>query len=115
MNSRRFPLRQDFALNLSAKRRLCNTVGGRIVEGCAACCCAVPAARACAATTSRWQLSGVNFAGWRRPQIRGETMLPDTPSVTQLSQVITQITAPSFLLGAVAAFISVLVAAPSHV
>ena len=37
-------------------------------------------------------------------------MLPDTPSVTQLSQVITQITAPSFLLGAVAAFISVLVA-----
>ena len=37
-------------------------------------------------------------------------MLPDTPSVTQLSQVITQKTAPSFLLGAVAAFISVLVA-----
>jgi len=37
-------------------------------------------------------------------------MLPDTPSVTQLSQVIAQITAPSFLLGAVAAFISVLVA-----
>ena len=52
MNSRRFPLRQDFALNLSAKRRLCNTVGGRIVEGCAACCCAVPAARARAATTT---------------------------------------------------------------
>ena len=36
-------------------------------------------------------------------------MLPDTPSVTQISQVITQVTAPSFLLGAVAAFTSVLI------
>ena len=47
--------RQDFARNLSAKRRLCNTVGeriGRIVEGCAAYCCAVPAARSRAATTT---------------------------------------------------------------
>src|SRR5438876_11741820 len=26
--------RQDLALNLSAKRRLCNTVGGRVIEGC---------------------------------------------------------------------------------
>jgi hypothetical protein len=33
-----------------------------------------------------------------------------TPSATQLSQVIAQVTAPSFLLGAVAAFISVLIA-----
>jgi hypothetical protein len=33
----------------------------------------------------------------------------DTPS-TQLSQVIAQVTAPAFLLGAVAAFISVLIA-----
>ena len=37
-------------------------------------------------------------------------MALDTPSVTQLSQVIAQVTAPSFLLGAVAAFISVLIA-----
>jgi uncharacterized protein DUF2721 len=36
-------------------------------------------------------------------------MLPDTPSVTQLSHVIAQVTAPAFLLGAVAAFISVLI------
>jgi len=36
-------------------------------------------------------------------------MLSDTPSVTQLSQVITQVTAPSFQLGAVAAFTSVLI------
>jgi hypothetical protein len=36
-------------------------------------------------------------------------MLSDTPSITQLSQVIGQVTAPAFLLGAVAAFISVLV------
>ena len=51
---RRLP-RQDFARNLSAKRRLCNTVGeriGRIVEGCAAYCCAVPAARSRAAATT---------------------------------------------------------------
>ena len=33
----------------------------------------------------------------------------DTPSATQLSQVISQVTAPAFLLGAVAAFVSVLI------
>ena len=33
----------------------------------------------------------------------------DTPSVAQLSQVITQVTAPAFLLGAVAAFTSVVI------
>jgi hypothetical protein len=37
--------RQEFALNLSAKRRLCNTVGGRIIESSTAYCCAVLAAR----------------------------------------------------------------------
>jgi hypothetical protein len=42
--------RQDFALNLSAKRRLCHTVGGRIGKGCAAYFCAVSAARSRAAT-----------------------------------------------------------------
>jgi hypothetical protein len=36
-------------------------------------------------------------------------VLPDTPSVSQLSQVITQAIAPAFLLGALAAFISVLI------
>ncbi len=36
-------------------------------------------------------------------------MLPDTPSVSQLSQVITQAITPAFLLGALAAFISVLI------
>jgi hypothetical protein len=35
-------------------------------------------------------------------------VITDTPSVTQLSQVITQAIAPAFLLGALAAFISVL-------
>jgi hypothetical protein len=34
--------RQDFALNLSAKRCLCNTVGGRIIESFTAYC---PASR----------------------------------------------------------------------
>ncbi len=36
-------------------------------------------------------------------------LFPDTPTATQLSQVISQVTAPAFLLGAVAAFISVLI------
>jgi uncharacterized membrane protein YgcG len=36
-------------------------------------------------------------------------VIPDTPSVGQLSQVITQAIAPAFLLGALAAFISVLI------
>lgn len=37
-------------------------------------------------------------------------MILDQPSVAQLSQVITQVTAPAFLLGAVASFTSVLIA-----
>ena len=36
-------------------------------------------------------------------------MLPDTPSVSQLSHVILQATAPAFLLGAIAAFIAILI------
>jgi hypothetical protein len=36
-------------------------------------------------------------------------MYPDTPSVTQLAHVISQATAPAFLLGALAAFIAVLI------
>ena len=36
-------------------------------------------------------------------------MVPDWPSVSQLSQVISQAAAPAFLLGALAAFIAVLI------
>jgi hypothetical protein len=36
-------------------------------------------------------------------------MLPDTPSISQLSVVISQAAAPAFLLGALAAFIAVLI------
>jgi ABC-type spermidine/putrescine transport system permease subunit I len=36
-------------------------------------------------------------------------MLSDTPSIAQLSQVISQVTGPAFLLGAIAAFVSVLI------
>src|SRR5438034_7100429 len=43
--------RQDLALNLSAKRRLCNTVGERVIEG-ATRCCAVSRARSHAAATT---------------------------------------------------------------
>jgi hypothetical protein len=46
---RRLP-RQNFPPNLPTKRRLWSTVGGRIVEGGAAHCCAVSAARSRAAT-----------------------------------------------------------------
>ena len=42
-------------------------------------------------------------------------MFTDAPSVTQLSQVIGQVTAPSFLLGAVAAFVSVLISRMNRV
>jgi hypothetical protein len=54
--------RQDFALNLSAKRCLCNTVGGRIgriVEGCAAYRWAVTAARARALTITNFARSSL--------------------------------------------------------
>jgi hypothetical protein len=37
-------------------------------------------------------------------------MIPEMPSVSQLSQVISQAAAPAFLLGALAAFIAVLIA-----
>jgi hypothetical protein len=36
-------------------------------------------------------------------------MVPELPSVSQLSQVISQAAAPAFLLGALAAFIAVLI------
>lgn len=36
-------------------------------------------------------------------------MIPDTPTIVQLSHVISQAAAPAFLLGAVAAFIAVLI------
>jgi Protein of unknown function (DUF2721) len=36
-------------------------------------------------------------------------MLPDTPSISQLSHVIAQAAAPAFMLGAVAAFIAILI------
>src|SRR5690349_8279699 len=42
-------------------------------------------------------------------------MLLNTPSVEQLSQVIVQVTAPSFLLGAVAGFISLLISRMNRV
>jgi Protein of unknown function (DUF2721) len=37
-------------------------------------------------------------------------MISETPSVSQLSQVISQAAAPAFLLGALAAFIAILIA-----
>lgn len=42
-------------------------------------------------------------------------LFTDTPSVEQLSQVIVQVTAPSFLLGAVAAFVSLLISRMNRV
>jgi hypothetical protein len=42
-------------------------------------------------------------------------MLPDTPSISQLSNVISQATAPSFLLGALAAFIAVLISRQNRI
>jgi hypothetical protein len=42
-------------------------------------------------------------------------MVTDTPTAEQLSQVIAQVAAPSFLLGAVAAFISLLISRMNRV
>ena len=42
-------------------------------------------------------------------------MYPDTPTVSQLSQVISQAAAPAFLLGALAAFIAVLISRMNRV
>jgi hypothetical protein len=56
------PPRQDFAFNLSDKRCLCNTVGGRIgriVEGCAAYRCAVTAARSRSLTMTNFARSSL--------------------------------------------------------
>jgi hypothetical protein len=64
MKDRRLP-RQDLALNLSAKRRLCNTVGKRFIDGTARCC-AVSAARIAAddagrVTAGERQLAGIGL------------------------------------------------------
>lgn len=57
--------RQEFALNLSAKRRLCNTVGKRFIDGTARCC-AVSTARSRAATTTNLARSSLAFWSLRR-------------------------------------------------
>jgi hypothetical protein len=43
--------REGFALNLSVKRRLCNNVGGGVIEG-ASRCCAISTARSRAVATT---------------------------------------------------------------
>src|SRR6516165_3888802 len=58
---RRLP-RQNLPLNLPTTRRLCNTVGGRIVEGWTAHCCAVSAARSRAATMTNLARSSLALA-----------------------------------------------------
>jgi hypothetical protein len=42
-------------------------------------------------------------------------MLPDTPTVSQLSHVISQAAAPAFLLGALAAFLAVLISRQNRI
>ena len=50
----------DFALNLSAKRRLCNTVGGRFIDGNARCC-PVSTARSRALTMTNFARSSLTL------------------------------------------------------
>jgi hypothetical protein len=52
---------QDFALNLSAKRRLCTTVGGRFIDGTARCCAVVSTARSRAATMTNFARSNQSW------------------------------------------------------
>ena len=78
---------QDFPLNLPAKRRLCNTVGRRIVEGCAAYFCAVSAARSRAATTTNLARSSLalvlraNFGGAKSCALVNRFMICPPPTV----------------------------------
>jgi hypothetical protein len=53
---------QNLPLNLPTKRRLCSTVGGRIVDGRAAHCCAVSTARSRAATMTNLARSSLALA-----------------------------------------------------
>ena len=53
---------QNVPLNLPTKRRLCSTVGGRIVDGWAAHCCAVSTARSRAATMTNLARSSLALA-----------------------------------------------------
>jgi hypothetical protein len=55
------PVLQEFMLNLSAKRRLCNTVGKRFIDGTARCC-AVSIARSRAAATTNFARSNQSLA-----------------------------------------------------
>jgi len=74
-SSRRLP-RQDLALNLSAKRRLCNTVGGRSIEVAARCCALFTARSRAAARTNlarsnqslvlRWRFGGAKRSALRQ-------------------------------------------------
>lgn len=50
-----------------------------------------------------------NDAPDRNAKPEAHPMLPETPSISQLSHVISQAAAPAFLLGALAAFIAVLI------
>ena len=54
---------QDFEFNLSTKRRLCNTVGGRFIDGVARCCAVSTARSRAAATTNLARIihGGVDF------------------------------------------------------
>src|SRR6266446_5211535 len=60
--------RQEYALNLSAKRRLCNTVGKRFIDGTTRCCVVSTARSRAAATTN---LARSSLALWSLRRIPG--------------------------------------------
>jgi hypothetical protein len=100
------PPRQDLALNLSAKRRLCNTVGKRFIDGTARCC-AVSAARSLAATTTNLARSSLAFWSLRRIPSGAKSSsvlvnlfticLPMRPVASDHDQILSLITAISWL------------------
>src|SRR5215470_15181185 len=74
--------RQNFPLNLPTNRRLCSTVGGRIVEGWAAHCCAVSAALSRRHYDQLGALKpGLGLARplWRSKELRTRQSLHDLP------------------------------------
>jgi hypothetical protein len=83
---RRLP-REDFALNLSAKRCLCNTVGRRVIEG-ASLWCAISTARSRALATTNLARSSHSlvlralFGGAKRSALANIFMIcPRRPAV----------------------------------
>lgn len=65
--------------------------------------------------TNRLARTVVNGHAFSRNNFRLDSMIPETSSVSQLSQVISQAAAPGFILAALAAFTALLIARQNRI